>query len=320
STCIRRRRAKQFDKDVAEAAAQAAAANADPFYGQEDERNAGANWDPRRTSNAYGYGRLHDDPFGYGNTGMGATAITGAGAAGLGRQPTGQFSHDSYGLSDLRGSNTHASQYSGGGGYQNSGAYGNGAAYYMNDMPQAEYPRPSFSSAAPGIAGVGAMGAGAAAYGQQHQQNPNLRHRGQQSVSESTEDAYGGYAPMPPSSYPNPYDGSGTSAAATSPASPVRSTASPPPNVAATNAAPPSYSGHGHGSQNGDHPYIPPTGDRKVRPMSSGGGGGGPGPMAMSIPQPSTSASASGANMGPVDIGTPDERWGDQRILRVANE
>ncbi|KAG9045093.1 hypothetical protein FS842_001254, partial [Serendipita sp. 407] len=305
----------EFDKDVAEAAAAAAAANVDPFY-EEEERNAGANWDPRRaSSNAYGYGRLHDDPF-YGGAGVGAAAVGAAGAAGVSRQPTNQFQqnqyqHDAYGMSDLR-SNAHTS-YSGSS-YPSTAPYGAGAGYYMNDMPQAEYPRPSFSSAAPGIAGVGSMGAGAAAYGQQQQQqDQNLRYRGQ--PAETNEDAYGGYAPTGPSAYPNPYDSSGTSAAHTSPTSPIRSTVSPPPNVAPA-AAPPSYSGHGHGSQNGDHSFVPPTGDRKVRPLSSGGGNG-TAPMAINnMPQPSTS----GAHTQHAVTGTPDERWGEDRILRVANE
>lgn len=60
TTAVRRRRARKFDRDVAEAAAAAASASANPFFDDEDERgNNGANWDPRRGSahNA-GYGKV----------------------------------------------------------------------------------------------------------------------------------------------------------------------------------------------------------------------------------------------------------------------
>ena len=174
TTCIRRRKAAQFDRDVAEAAAAAAAANANPFYEDEEDRaGVGASWDPRRTSATYGqgYGRIGDDPYAYA-----AAGVVGAGTvAGFGRSNTNQFQQrtpqDAYSMNDLSNSSvSHPSSY------PNYG--GGGAAYYSNDLPQPEYGRPSFSStAAPGLAGVGSGGAALA------QTDNQLRHRGQQQSS-----------------------------------------------------------------------------------------------------------------------------------------
>lgn len=326
TTCIRRRRARKFDRAVSEAAAEAAATNADPFLGENDDAGyRGAAWDPRRRSSAgFGYGKLHDDPFGHGGpTAMGATA----GAAGLyGRHQSmnnGQYPKDAYGMNDLRGSGTQPSVYSGTTTYASHPSYGAGAGYYTNDLPpvpaqQNAYGRPSFgSTAAPGIAGVGAAGA----YGQDTQ--AAYRHAPGNSV-DGTEDAYGGYARnsvVDP--YPNPYGGQtaypGPSSPRTSNSSPPGPTRSPPPvSRSPPPAAPPSYSNHG--SQANDHYY---TRNEKARPLSSGSGTPGGG-MTMPLP-PAAPAGTSAAHFQPPDmtpgVGTPDESYNNGgRILRVANE
>jgi hypothetical protein len=179
---------------------------------------------------------------------------------------------------------------------------GGGAGYYMDDYNQA-YARPSFSStAAPGIAGVGAA-ATAGAAGGYAQDNQQLRYRGQPQ-NDTTEDAYGGYT----STSPEHDSYAGGSAYASNQSAPYsRTTSSPPiPNQSTSMSPlpPPSYSGHGHGAS--------PI-NEKARPLSSGGGGGVNAPLPM--PPPNNMAYPPGGS------GTPDESYDDKgRILRVANE
>jgi len=82
-------------------------------------------------------------------------------------------------MNDLSSSGHHSSGYT-----QNTGYYPAGNSYYP-EQPQMDIARPSFSSAAPGIAGVGS-GAGAVA-GTQYpgQEMQNLRYRGAQQQQSS---------------------------------------------------------------------------------------------------------------------------------------
>lgn len=298
TTCLRRRRERKFDRDVAEAAAAAAASNADPFFGDEDDR--GAHWDPRRGSaQASGYGRIGEDPYA---AYAAPAAAAAAGGAGFGRSATMHYQQqrnpqDAYSMNDM-GSSGHPSS-----GYSNYNPSGN--SYYI-DQPQVDYSRPSFGSGVvPGIAGVGSGGAMAVAGAQQqqyNQDNQNLRYRGQQQSSVgAAEDPYGGYTTVGATSdgdrYPNPYATPPASTAyslspnrrstnVSPPLPPVPPSQSPPP--------PPSYTGHG------------PTLPEKARPLSASHN-------APLMPGPSQPHA-----LGP---GTPDESYNDGgRILRVANE
>lgn len=189
TTCIRRRRARKFDRDVAEAAAAAAreAEAADPFIQEEEARMAG-NW--KNPVNPHGYGKvikiswyklqklicvqLDEDPYGYVPAG-----VAGAGYGLHSQYP--QHHGDAYGMSNL-GNPQQQSMYSG----TSSTQYGSnpgGAAYYMNDPNDfGRAPSVATNYTGPGFAGVGSgvpnhpvYYNGAAAY-----DNSHLRYRGQQ--------------------------------------------------------------------------------------------------------------------------------------------